>query len=311
MQTPVRSPILVSAGSTALLGLLVNVVLALVKLVAGIIGHSGALVADAVESLADIVGSVVIWGGLRIGALPADDDHPYGHGKAESIAGLCVVALLLGAGILIGLRAVHDIRTPHQAPEAWTLAVLVLVIVAKYGMYVFSKRVAKRDGSGAMHVDAAHHVSDAITSLAAGVGIAIAVFGPRVFASAPAPAFGSGWETADDWGALVAAGVILYNALVLLRVPLSELMDSTTSEDITRAADPARRVAMQIKGVEGIEKILARKSGGRYWLEMHVQVDPAMAVAEAHAIGGRVRAAVRESVASVRDVHVHIEPFER
>jgi cation diffusion facilitator family transporter len=303
-----------SSHKTALIGLLVNVALAMVKLISGIVGHSGALIADAAESLADIAGSAVIWGGLRIGAIPADEDHPYGHGKAEALAGLVVACILVGAGVGIAVQAWRDIRTPHLAPEPWTLAVLVLVIVAKYSMFVVARRVARREGSGAMHVDAGHHVSDAVTSLAAGVGICVAVFGERMFGKAtlaPGSFWGTGWESADDWAALLASAVIVYNAAQLMRVPLRELMDTTTGEDVSRAAEPARQVAMSVEGVRHIEKVRVRKSGGGYWLEMHVQVDGGLPVREGHAIGGCVRARVRTEVPGVRDVHVHIEPFER
>lgn len=313
MPADARTTPALSTHSVALTGLLLNVSLALVKLIAGIIGHSGALIADAVESLADIVGSAVIWGGLRIGALPADEDHPYGHGKAEALAGLVVACILFGAGIGIAVQAIRDIRTPHHSPEAWTLVVLVVVIVAKYAMFLLAKRVARREGSGAMHVDAGHHVSDAITSLAAGIGICVAVFGERIFGKAALPPgsfLGTGWESADDWAALLASGVIAFNALQLARVPLRELMDTTTDEDLDRAAAPARAIAMSIEGVRAIETLRVRKSGGGYWLEMHVQVAPDMHVKDAHVIGGKVRAMVRKSVPGVRDVHVHIEPFE-
>lgn len=313
MAAPTSQPASLSSHKTALIGLMLNVALALVKLIAGIVGHSGALIADAVESLADIVGSAVIWGGLRIGALPADEDHPYGHGKAEALAGLVVSVILLVAGVGIAVQALHDIRTPHQSPAAWTLAVLLVVIVAKYSMFVVARRVARREGSGAMHVDAGHHVSDAITSLAAGIGICVAVFGERLFGKAtlsPGSVWGTGWESADDWAAMLASFVIMYNAVQLIRVPLRELMDTTTGEDLSRAAEPARQVAIAVPGVQRIEKTRVRKSGGGYWLEMHVQVDGSLSVREGHAIGGRVRAAVRAQVPGVRDVHVHIEPFE-
>lgn len=288
-----------------LIGLGVNVALALIKLVSGIIGHSGALVADAIESLADIAGSLVIWSGLAIGSRPADDDHPYGHGKAEALAGLVVALMVVAAGVGIAVKAVHDIRTPHTSPAVFTLAVLVAVVVIKTGMFIAARRVAKAEGSGAVEVDAFHHVSDAITSLAAFLGITVALFGSRWFATV-----GWRWETADDWAALVAAGVILYNGVKLGRIPLRELMDATHPDDVQRAIEPARRVAMEIEHVRAIEKVRARKSGSGFWIDMHVQVDPNMPVSAAHAVGGRVRAAVRAKVPGVRDVLVHIEPHE-
>jgi cation diffusion facilitator family transporter len=293
------------ARRIAIIGLLVNVALALVKLIAGIVGHSGALIADAIESLADIAGSIVIWGGLKIGSMPADEDHPFGHGKAESIAGLVVACILVVAGIGIAVESVHNIRTPHDAPAPWTLGVLVFVVIVKTALYLAARRVAKRENSGALEVDAGHHVADAITSLAAGIGIAIAVFGQRWFGGDPVR-----WATADDWAALFASAIILWNAWTLLKIPMHELMDTSGPADEAAAIDPAKREALAVHGVKSIEKTFVRKSGGRYWMVMHVHVDPDMPVREAHIVGGKVRSAIRANVPRVRDVLIHIEPAE-
>lgn len=294
-----------------LIGLMANVALGLTKLAAGILGHSGALIADAIESLADIAGSLVIWSGLAIGSLPPDDDHPYGHGKAEGLAGLVVAVLVFAAGIGIAIKAVHDIRTPHENPAAFTLAILVLVIIIKYVLFAATKKVARQAGSGAMEVDAGHHIADAITSVAALIGITVALFGKRWFGSYGTD-MGSQfrWETADDWAALFAAFIILYNAISLARIPLRELMDASTPEDEQRVINPAREVARAVPGVRAIEKVIVRKSGGGYWVNMHVQVDPLMPVREAHIVGGKVRGEIRAKLPNVLDVHVHIEPHE-
>jgi cation diffusion facilitator family transporter len=292
------------------IGLLANVALGLVKLVAGIVGHSGALIADAIESLADIAGSVVIWSGLAIGAIPADEDHPYGHGKAEGLAGLVVAMLVFAAGVAIGVKAIHDIRTPHENPAAFTLLVLLAVFPIKLGLFLATRRVARQENSGAVEVDAGHHVADAITSLAAAIGISIALFGKRIFGDPAAGSPGFRWETADDWAALFAACIILYNAIHLARIPLRELMDASTPEDEQRVITPAREVARAVPGVRNIEKVIVRKSGGGYWVNMHVQVDPLMPVRDAHVVGGKVRAEIRNKLPNVLDVHVHIEPHE-
>lgn len=294
-----------------IIGLLVNVALGLIKLAAGIFGHSGALIADAIESLADIAGSLVIWSGLAIGAIPADEDHPYGHGKAEALAGLVVAALVLTAGIGIAFKAVHDIRTPHETPAAFTLWVLIAVVIVKSALFFAARRVAAEAGSGAVEVDAGHHVADAITSFAALIGISVALFGKHWFgAQGAATASQFRWETADDWAALFAAAIIVYNAFSLARIPLRELMDASTPEDEQRVITPAREVARVIPGVREIEKVIVRKSGGGYWVNMHVQVDPLMPVREAHIVGGKVRAQIRAKLPNVLDVHVHIEPYE-
>jgi cation diffusion facilitator family transporter len=276
----------------SLIGLLVNAALAIVKLVAGLLGHSYALVADAVESMADIFGSLVVWSGLRIGALPADREHPYGHGKAEPLAALIVALLLVAAAIGIAVQAVREILSPHYMPAAYTLWVLLSVVAVKEGLFRIVRRVAGEVKSSAVLLDAWHHRSDAITSAAAAVGISIALIGGQPYAPA------------DDWAALFASGVILFNAYRLSKPPLQELMDAEPSEIIQQV----RTVASAVPGVAGVEKVFARKSGMRYWVDMHVEVDPEISVRRAHGIAHQVKDAVRAQVPTVTDVLIHIEP---
>lgn len=289
----------------ALLGLLTNVALATTKLIAGILGHSGALIADAIESLGDIAGSLVIYSALRLGARPPDDDHPYGHGKAEALAGLVVATLMLVASLAISVEAIHDIRTPHPSPAPFTLAVLLAVILIKSALFAIAGRTARRAGSDAVRIDAVHHIADAITSLAAFIGISIALFGQRLF-----PASGLNWPAADDYAALFAAVIIAANAVILARLPLAELMDAAKPEDEARILAPAREIARAVPGVLAIEKLHARKAGSRYWLDMHVQVHPELPIRHAHAISGQVRATLRAKLPTVADALIHIEPHE-
>jgi cation diffusion facilitator family transporter len=276
----------------ALIGGVGNVGLAMLKLLAGIVGHSYALIADAIESMADILGSAVIWSGLHIAARPADENHPYGHGKAESLAALIVALMVFAAGIGIGVKAVDQIIAPHHAPASWTLAVLVVVVVVKVVMFRTVRRAGRESGSGAVQVDAWHHWTDALTSLAAFVGITVALIG------------GAGWERADPIAALIASGVIVFNAFRLFRTPIRELMDEEPTDVVSRA----RGLAAAVVGVVMVEKVGARKSGARYWVDMHVWVDPAMSVVDAHEVSHRVKDAVRGVMPSVADVLVHIEP---
>ena len=277
----------------AVLGMVVNALLAIVKLIAGLLGHSYALIADAVESMADIFGSIVIWGGLRIASLPADRNHPYGHGKAEPLAALFVALALFGAGAGIAVQAVREIIQPHHPPSAFTLPVLIGVVIVKELLFRLVERGARRIDSGAVMVDAWHHRSDAITSLAAAVGISIALIG------------GPAWAPADDWAALVASGVIIFNAYKLVQVPLAELMDA----EPTAMIDRVRSIAAAVPDVQGVEKVFARKSGMSYWIDMHVEVAPAMPVLRAHEISHQVKDAVRAAIPQISDVLIHIEPF--
>lgn len=282
----------------ALIGLIINIILALIKLTAGVVGHCYALVADAIESIADIVGSVVIWGGLHIGARPADDNHPYGHGKAEALAAFLVAILVFAAGIGIAVKAINEILTPHHAPALWTLYVLIAVIFVKESLARYVDRIAREENSDAVKVDAGHHRSDAITSLAAFVGIVLALFGERIFGD------GFNWWTADDWAAIVASLIIMYNGWRLAKLPLHELMDAEPTEELEKA----KAVTLTVEGVRAIEKTRARTSGSRHYIELHVEVDPHMSVEAAHIITGKIKSAIRSAVPSITEVLIHVEP---
>lgn len=277
-----------------IIGLLANTALALIKLFAGVFGHSYALTADAIESLADVFGSLVVWSGLRIAAQPPDADHPYGHGKAEPIAALVVAMMLVGAAIGISIQAIQAIITPQPPPQSFTLWVLIGVIFIKELLYRLASSIAHASQSSAVLSDAWHHRSDAITSLAALVGISIAVLG------------GPGWEAADAWAALFAAAVILFNAWRIARSPLQELMDVEQSHII----DDVIAIARTVPGVRDVEKVLARKSGSRYLVDMHLEVDPEMSVRDSHRLAHAVKDAVQAKLPRVMDVLVHIEPHE-
>jgi cation diffusion facilitator family transporter len=283
----------------AQVGMLINAALAAVKLTAGIIGNTYALVADAIESGADVFASLIVWGGLHIGSQPADEDHPYGHGKAEALATAVVSFMLLGAAIGIAFEAVREIRTPHLAPAPWTLAVLVTVVVVKWVMARRVGAVSAETGSSAVQADAAHHLSDAITSAAAFIGISLALVGSRVWG-------GRGWAAADDWAALVAAAVIAYNGVYMMRTALADLMDRMPGEEVVA---PIRRAALATPGVEAIEQLHVRKAGTAYRVTLHVQADGALPLHDAHVLSGRVKSAIRAAAPRVNYVLVHMEPF--
>lgn len=278
------------------LGLAVNTVLAIIKLVAGILGHSHALIADGVESLADTFSSIVVWRGLVVAAEPADDDHPYGHGKAEPIAAAVVSTMLLLAAGWITVHAVREIVTPHSSPAPFTLLVLLGVILVKESLFRFVLRESSAVESAAVRTDAWHHRSDAITSLAAAIGISVALIG------------GEGYEAADDVAAVIAAGIIAWNGWRLLRPALNELMDQSPSGEIPQQI---RRLAETVDGVDAVEKCIVRKMGYHYFVDMHVQVDPQMTVQRSHDIAHEVKDRIRTQLPAVRDVLVHIEPALR
>jgi len=274
-------------------GVLVNALLALTKLVSGIVGNSYVLIADAVESGTDIFGSLIVVGGLWIARRDPDDEFPFGYGRAETLATAVVSLMLVGTAAAIAIQAVREILTPHHLPAPWTLAVLAVVVVVKGLVSRRVQSVAAEIGSQAVRADAWHHMSDAVTSTAAFIGISVALWG------------GPGWESADDWAALVAAAVIAYNGLVLLRPALRDLMDATASSEVV---DQIRQIARGVPGVCAVEKLFVRRSGMTYRVTIHVEAAASMPLADAHALGGRVKAAIREALPQVSSVLVHMEP---
>lgn len=276
-----------------MLGGLANGLLAGVKLAGGILGHSQALVADAVESFADILSSVIVWRGLVVASRPPDAGHPYGHGRAETIATAAIATLLLLAAAGIGVGAAREIFVPHTPPRPWTLALLIGVVILKEGLFRWVARTGRETKSTAVMGDAWHHRSDAITSFAAAVGITAAWIG------------GPAWAGADDVAALFAAAIIAWNGWRLLRPALEDLMDAAPDPTLSAAIQAA---AESVPEVINVEKVLVRRLGWELLADMHVRVAPELTVAAAHQIAHRVKDTVREAHPAVRDVLIHIEP---
>ena len=282
-----------TGARVALLGLVINVAFATVKIAAGVIGHAYVLIADGIESALDIGGSIVIWGGLTVAARPPDQTHPYGHGKAEPIAAIVVALSVLVAAIGLAIESVREILTPHHGPAPFTLAVLVVVIVVKEILFRYVNRVGKEFESTAVQTDAWHHRSDALTSAAAFIGISLALIG------------GDRWRSADDWAALFACAVIGANGVRLLLPAFREIMDTAPGGKIVMSI---QRVAASVPGVVEVEKCRARKMGLDFYVDLHARVDGNISVHEGHEIAHRVKAAIRQSNPRVADVLVHIEP---
>ncbi|MCA9753633.1 MAG: cation transporter, partial [Gemmatimonadetes bacterium] len=254
---------------------------------------SYALIADGIESTMDVVSSLVVWGGLRVAARPPDESHPYGHGKADSLAGVLVALLMLGAAVLIAVESIHGIRSP-QAPPAWyTLAVLAGVVLLKEGMFRWVQRAGADVGSGALRGEAWHHRSDAITSAAAFVGISLALLGGPAFAMA------------DEWAALIACVVIAYNAARLLIPAVNETMDAAVTGATERRV---REVAGAVHDVEDVEKCRIRRAGTGLLVEIHIEVDGDLTVRHGHDVAHDVKDALLAAGLGVVDVVVHVEP---
>jgi cation diffusion facilitator family transporter len=282
-----------ASAALVLRGIALNAALATVKFAGGVFGNTYALIADAAESLLDILSSMLVWAGFRVAARPPDADHPYGHGKAEPLTALAVALFIFAMAGWIAWHAIHEIMTPHRAPAWWTLLVLAGVIATKLW---FSRRmeVASADvGSTALGVEALHHWSDAMTSAAAFVGISIALVA------------GEGWETADDWAALFACVLIALNGAIMMGKGLRDVMDTAAPEQLE---NEVRALALAVPGVQGLDKCRVRRSGLSHLVDIHVLVQETLSVREGHAIAHAVKDALLASPLQVSDVSVHIEP---
>ncbi len=277
-------------------GIWLNAALAVVKIAGGVFGHTYALIADGAESLMDILSSTLVWAGLRVAAEPPDAEHPYGHGKAESLAALAVALFVFGMAAWIGIYAVHEIITPHQGPAWWTLPMLAGVIITKIA---FSRRLAaagEAAKSTALGAEALHHWSDAVTSGAAFVGISIALWG------------GKGWETADDWAALFACVLIAINGVNIFSRALGDVMDTAVPADFEAEV---RALALAVPGVGALDKVRVRRSGHSHLVDIHVRVDGDLSVRAGHDIAHAVKDALIASTRhTISDVSVHIEPMK-
>jgi cation diffusion facilitator family transporter len=273
-----------------------NLLLAVVKGVAGVLGNSYALIADAIESATDVFSSLLVLLGLHYASKPPDANHPYGHGRVEPLVTFTVVGILVASAVIIATQSIHNIRTPQEIPESFTLVVLGLVIVIKEASYRFVSRRSKLTGSSSLNADAWHHRSDAITSLTAFIGISIAIY------------MGEGYETADDWAALVAAGFIIFNAYLIFRPALGEIMDEHLYDDMI---EQIRVIASEVDGVIDTEKCHVRKAGLSYHIDLHLIVRGDISVNSGHTIAHKVKDTLQSHLAEITDVLIHVEPHDR
>ena len=272
-----------------------NTSLAIVKMTAGILGNSFALVADAIESTTDIFSSFLVLFGIKYSNKPADDNHPYGHGRAEPLITFLVVGFLITSATIIAYESIQNIQIPHQLPKPWTLVVLGVIIVWKeYSFRLVMKR-SKESNSSSLRADAWHHRSDAITSVAAFVGISIALI------------LGKGYESADDWAALFAAGFIIYNSYLIFRPALGEIMDEHLYDDLI---EDIRKVSYQVSGIIDTEKCFIRKAGMKYHVDLHAIVAADITVKEGHDIAHLLKDTLRNEIPELGHVLIHIEPNE-
>lgn len=284
-----------TAIKTTYFSIFTNLCLAVIKFLAGIFGNSYALIADAIESTTDVFASILILFGLKYANRPADKNHPYGHGRIEPLITFVVVGFLIISATIIAYESIHNIQTPHQLPKVWTLFILGVIIIWKEISYQIVMKKGKETNSSALKADAWHHRSDAITSVAAFIGIFIAII------------CGDGYETADDWAALFASFFIVYNSFKIFRPALGEIMDEHNYDELV---EKIRKISKDVDGVIDTEKCFIRKSGIEYLVDLHVIVDGKINVSEGHKISHNLKDTLILKIPQISNVLIHIEPNE-
>ena len=272
-----------------------NTSLAIIKGLAGFFGNSYALVADAIESTTDIFASFLVLFGIKYSNRPADENHPYGHGRAEPLITFLVVGFLITSATIIAYESIINIRTPHDLPKSWTLIVLAIIICWKEYSFQMAMKKSIITNSSSLKADAWHHRSDAITSIAAFIGISIALV------------LGKGYESADDWAALFASFFIIYNSYLIFRPALGEIMDEHRYDDLV---ENIRIESLKVDGIIGTEKCFIRKAGMKYHVDLHAIVDATISVKEGHDLAHKLKDTLRSKILELGHVLIHIEPNE-
>lgn len=281
------------AVKAAYTSIVVNFLLAIAKFIAGFFGNSFALIADAIESTTDVFSSILVLLGIKYSTKPADKNHPYGHGRAETLVTFIVVGFLIVSATFIAMKSIQNISTPHELPESYTLWVLAAIIIIKEVFYRIINSKSDQTNSSSLKADAWHHRSDAITSFMAFIGISIALY------------MGEGYETADDWAALFASVFIMYNAYLIFRPALGEILDENLHGEMIK---DIRRISKEVDGVVDTEKCHVRKSGMIYLVDLHLTVDSEISVAKGHDIAHNLKNKIQENLPEVADVLIHVEP---
>jgi len=282
-----------TAIRAAIFSIISNTCLALIKGFAGVFGNSYALIADAIESTTDVLSSLLVLFGLKYAERPADKNHPYGHGKIEPLITFLVVAFLVTSATVIAYESIQNIQTPQMVPKAWTLIVLGVIIIWKEISFRLIMKKSKETNSSSLKADAWHNRSDAITSVMAFIGISIALI------------LGKGYETADDWAALLASAFIFYNSYLIFRPALGEVMDEHLYDDLL---SEIREESLKVNGVNGTEKCFIRKAGMNYHVDLHAIVDGEISVKEGHYISHLLKDHLKETIPSLGHILIHIEP---
>jgi cation diffusion facilitator family transporter len=280
-----------TARRAATVSIAISATLSTIKITVGLAAHSVALVSDGFESAADILMSGLVLFGLWVAAKPADDDHPYGHGRFEILTGLAIGAILATAGAGISWHAIAE-RNDQHTPASYALWPLLGAAILKGILWTTKMRIGKKSGSVALSADALNDAVDMCSGLVALIAVALAVHFPEM-------------RSADHWGGFAVGLFVIFFGLRVVRETALQLMDTMPEG---KQMDQIRAVAMRVPGTLGIEKCFARKTGLRYHVDLHLEVDPELTVRASHDIATAVRIAIKSDLEWVEDVLVHVEP---
>lgn len=285
-----------TARRVTLAGIAVSSVLACSNIIVGLLAHSTSVVATGFEFAGDVLASSIVVIGMGVAARPADENHPYGHGRFETLSAFIVGVILAIAGAMICYQSLQAIGAQHPPPGVSAAVALVGAIVLRGIMSSVKFRVGRRLRSSALVADAWNDAVDILSALAALTAVALASYDPVRFLAA------------DHYGGFVVGIVVVMTGMRVVRDASLELVDTMPSPEIT---SEILRVARAVPGVLAIDKVFARKTGLQYHIDLHIQVDPQLTVAASHAIGGHVRATLKRELPWVADVLVHVEPSSR
>jgi cation diffusion facilitator family transporter len=281
----------------AWVGIIGNALLSFIKISAGILGRSYSLISDGLHSLSDITSSLAVLFGMLVASKPKDKEHPYGHGKAESITSLTVAIMLIVFGLIIGFEVISSYfkETVFAQPAVYTLWIALISVIVKEGMYRYKVSLGKRIKSTSLIADAWHHRSDAFSSVVVVVALLLTIYA------------GEQWAFMDRAGALVVSIMILYAGFKIYLKAAAELMDESVDPQIKKEV---KKLASTINGVKHVETLLVRKAGLDFLVDIHIEVNTTLNVLESHAIAKQVKNKILEAMPQVKSVLVHVEPYE-
>jgi len=284
-----------TAKTAVLFGLFSNLILVAIKASAGILGNSFALIADAIESATDSVSSLMLWLGLKYAHRPPDENHPYGHGRFEALLTFIIVVFLMGSSVSIGVQAWLNLKEPQSLPKPFTLIVLMGIVLWKELSFLYIRSKAKRLQSSILDAEAWHHRADSISSIFALIGICLAwLLGPE-------------FAWLDEAAALVSAFILLFNAYRIFKKAFSEFMDEDLYQPMAKRI---LEIGDELPFIEGIPTCRIRKLGARYFVDLHIWVNPVISVSEGHAHAHALKDKIKNQMPLIEDVLIHVEPFE-